>query len=190
MSALPNILTVLRLCAVPVMVGLYVLDSGIEGFYRWLALLVFAVAAATDLLDGYLARRWGVVTNFGKLADPIADKALVLAALSMLAVAHEVAWWPIIIIAVREVGVTLGRLAVASGTVIAASPGGKLKAVLQNLAAGLLLWPAATGWVDAVGWWVLIASAVLAVVTGADYATKIVRAATAQRARAQAGTDA
>ncbi len=89
-------------------------------------------AAATDALDGYLARRWQAVTAFGKLADPLADKALVLAALGFLAVHHETPWWPVIIIAVRELGVTLGRLAVARDVVIPASFGGKAKTALAG----------------------------------------------------------
>jgi CDP-diacylglycerol--glycerol-3-phosphate 3-phosphatidyltransferase len=181
MSAVPNILTALRLLAVPLMVALFVADDGAEGPLRWAALLVFVAAAATDLLDGYLARRWHVVSAFGKLADPIADKVLVLGALAMLAAVDEIPWWPFIVIAVREVAVTMGRLAVASGTVISASVGGKVKTIVLNVALGAMILPAVPPWVDLVAWWLLMAAIALAVVTGVDYGARIVRAARLQR---------
>ena len=159
------------------MVWLYQADAGHEARLRWLALLVFLVAAATDLLDGYLARRWQVVTAFGKIADPIADKALVLGAFAMLAYGGELAWWPIIILAAREVGVTAGRLAVVSDAVIAASRGGKLKTVMQNTSIFAFLLPQMPHWVDVAAFWMLMAAVAVAVVTGVDYAIKIARAA-------------
>ena len=182
MSALPNILTTLRLLAAPVMVVLFVLDDGAEGALRWLALIVFLTAAATDLLDGYLARRWRVVSTFGKLADPIADKVLVLSALAMLAAFDEVPWWPFLVLLVREIAVTFGRFAVASGTVIPASAGGKVKTTLQVIAIGAMLIPMAPDWVDEVAMWVLIAAVALAIVTGVDYGGRIVRANSKRRA--------
>lgn len=181
MSALPNVLTGLRLLAAPLMVLLFIADDGAEGPLRWLALLLFVAAAATDLLDGYLARRWSAVSAFGKLADPIADKVLVLAALAMLAAHDELPWWPLVVLAVREIAVTMGRLAVASGTVIPASAGGKVKTVMLNVAIGGLLLPAMPPWVDTVSWWLLLAAIALAVVTGIDYGRRIARAARAQR---------
>jgi CDP-diacylglycerol--glycerol-3-phosphate 3-phosphatidyltransferase len=182
MSAVPNVLTALRLLAVPLMVVLFVADGGAEGALRWAALIVFVAAAATDLLDGYLARRWRAVSSFGKLADPIADKVLVLGALAMLAAFEEIPWWPFIVLAVREVAVTLGRLAVASGTVIPASAGGKVKTVMLNVALGAMILPVSAAWVDEVAWWLLIASIALAVVTGVDYGARIARAARSHRA--------
>jgi CDP-diacylglycerol--glycerol-3-phosphate 3-phosphatidyltransferase len=122
-----------------------------------------------------------VITAFGKLADPIADKVLVLGALAMLAAFDEIPWWPLVVLAVREVAVTLGRLAVASGTVIPASAGGKVKTVLLNIAIGAMILPNVPAWVDVVAWWLLIASIALAVVTGVDYGARIWRAARAQR---------
>lgn len=178
----PNLLTVLRLFAVPVMVLCLVWDDGKEQGLRWLALAVFVFAGFTDWLDGYLARRWGVVSSFGKLADPLADKALVLAALGVLAWAGEIPWWPLVVVAVREAGVTLGRLAVAKDVVIPASQGGKIKTALQVLALFLLLLPVSTAWVDEAGWWVLLASVVVAVATGVDYAWRIGRIVRAHRA--------
>lgn len=175
-SALPNILTVLRLIAVPVMVVLLVVDDGAHGADRWAAIALFVGAAATDFLDGYLARRWEVVSDFGKLADPIADKALVLAALATLSVVDGLPWWPLAVLTFREVYVTVGRLMVAGDVVIPASPGGKLKTMLQVVAIALLMWPAAPGWLLAVGWWTLLVSTVIAVATGLDYAVRIARA--------------
>ncbi|PKQ16672.1 MAG: CDP-diacylglycerol--glycerol-3-phosphate 3-phosphatidyltransferase [Actinobacteria bacterium HGW-Actinobacteria-8] len=169
----PNLLTVLRLIAVPVMLLCLVESGDTQGAWRWLGWGIFVFAAATDALDGFLARRWQAVTAFGKLADPLADKALVLAALGFLAVHGETPWWPIIIIAVREVGVTLGRLAVARDVVIPASFGGKAKTALQVGAIFLLLLPTAAGWVDTLGWWLLLVSLVAAVVTGLDYGWRI-----------------
>jgi CDP-diacylglycerol--glycerol-3-phosphate 3-phosphatidyltransferase len=170
---LPNLLTVLRLIAVPVMLLCLVESGDTQGGWRWLGWGIFVFAAATDALDGFLARRWQAVTAFGKLADPLADKALVLAALGFLAVHGETPWWPIIIIAVREVGVTLGRLAVARDVVIPASFGGKAKTALQVGAIFLLLLPTAAEWVDTLGWWLLLVSLVAAVVTGLDYGWRI-----------------
>jgi CDP-diacylglycerol--glycerol-3-phosphate 3-phosphatidyltransferase len=182
MSAVPNILTALRLIAVPIMVMLYAADEGREGQLRWLALAVFVAAAATDLLDGYLARRWEVVTAFGKIADPIADKVLVLGAFAMLANGGELPWWPVVILAVREVGVTLGRLAVVTGSVIAASRGGKLKTVMQNASIFAFLLPLMPAWVDTMAFWLLLGAVAVAVVTGVDYGIKIARAAALRRA--------
>lgn len=177
----PNLLTVMRLVAVPVMVACLLVDSGAQERWRWIAWLVFVLAAATDALDGYLARRWEVVSSFGKLADPLADKALVLGALVMLAVGGETPWWPLIVIAIREAGVTIGRLAVARDVVIPASAGGKLKTALQVIAILMLLLPVQAAWVDTVGLWVLYASVVVAVATGVDYAWRIGRVAMSHR---------
>jgi len=188
LRTVPNLLTVLRLIAVPVMVLCLFEDHEAQGQWRWIAWVVFVVAAATDALDGYLARRWEVVSSFGKLADPLADKALVLGALVVLALQSETPWWPVIVIAVREAGVTIGRLAVARDVVIAASTGGKLKTALQVLAIFLLLLPTHADWVDVVGWWVLVASVVVAVATGVDYAWRIGRVVMAHRsARLRSG---
>lgn len=180
----PNLLTVLRLFAVPVMMLCLVWDDGNEAGLRWIALAVFVFAGFTDWLDGYLARRWHAVSSFGKLADPLADKALVLGALAVLAFEGEVPWWPLIVVAVREAAVTLGRLAVAKDVVIPASLGGKLKTALQVLALFLLMLPVGAPWVDDVGWWVLLGSVAVAVATGLDYAWRIWRIVRTHRARA------
>ena len=106
---------------------------------------MFAIASLTDTVDGDLARRWGLVTDFGKIADPIADKALTGAALVGLSVLGELAWWITITIAVREVGVTALRFWVLRHGVIPASRGGKIKTALQTLALGLAIMPLPAG---------------------------------------------
>ncbi len=178
-AALPNALTVARLVAVPVVVVLMAVNTDAS---RWWALIVFLVAAATDFLDGHLARRWGVESDFGKLADPIADKALILIALLMLVLIDGVPWWPLAVLAVREIGITVGRLLVARDAVIPASAGGKLKTVLQIAAVTFYLVPIDIAWLDMTAFWCLIAAVVVAVVSGVDYAVKITRAAQRQRA--------
>jgi CDP-diacylglycerol--glycerol-3-phosphate 3-phosphatidyltransferase len=171
----PNALTAVRLLAAPALVWLLLADDGADGLLRWWALLAFLVASATDFLDGYLARRWRVVTVFGKLADPIADKALILAALGALSVVDSVPWWPFIVLAVREVAVTLGRFAVIDRGVIAASGGGKVKTTVQIAAVTFYLWPHGPAWLDAVAWWCLLLAIAIAVMTGIQYGREIVR---------------
>ncbi|MFV0633207.1 CDP-diacylglycerol--glycerol-3-phosphate 3-phosphatidyltransferase [Demequina sp.] len=182
-AAVPNILTAARIAAVPLLVWLLLVDGGDDGPLRWWALAIFAFAAVTDYWDGYLARRWQVVSSFGKLADPIADKALVLGSLACLVYVDGVPWWPLAVLIVREVGVTLGRLAVAGDTVIAASMGGKLKTVLQLGALLAYMVPGMPAWVDVVAWWLLLAAVAVAVVTGVDYGRRIAAAARSQRAQ-------
>lgn len=176
MDRLPNWLTWTRLVAVPVVVVLLGVDDGAEGTARWWALAVFVGAAFTDFLDGYLARRWRVVTSFGKIADPIADKALVLATLTMLVITDDLPWWPLVILAIREIAVTIGRLSVVATTVIPASRGGKLKTALQLAALTFYLIPGAPAWLDVVAWWLLVASVVVAVLTWIDYEVQLARA--------------
>jgi CDP-diacylglycerol--glycerol-3-phosphate 3-phosphatidyltransferase len=153
----------------PVVVWFVVVDNGTNGQGRWWALVVFLVAAATDFLDGHLARRWKVVSSFGKLADPIADKVLVLAVLVALSVVDGVPMWPIAILAAREIAVTLGRLWVANRLVIPASRGGKIKTTLQIAAITFYLWPPSFPWLDTVAWWCLLAAVAFAVASGVDY---------------------
>lgn len=176
MDRLPNWLTWARLIAVPIVMALLALDAGHEGTARWWALVVFFLASLTDFLDGYLARRWHVITSFGKLADPIADKALVLGTLLMLVIIDGIPWWPLIVLAIREVAVTVGRLRLASTAVIPASRGGKIKTVLQLVSIGLYLIPGVPDAVDTVAWWLLVASVVIAVVTWVDYEARLSRA--------------
>ena len=175
-ATLPNALTAARLLAVPILVWLVLLDDGADGRWRWWALGVFLVAAATDYFDGFFARRWHVVSAFGKLADPIADKALVLSSLTALWLVAEVPLWPIMILAVREVAITAGRLAVADKTVLPAGKGGKLKTTLQVSAITFYLVPPPPAWLDTVAWYMLLAAVAVAIISGVRYWSAIMRA--------------
>lgn len=168
-----NALTLLRLLLVPVFIWL-MLSAG-EGM-RLAATLVFVIASVTDRLDGQLARSRGLVTNVGKIADPIADKVLTLSAFILLSVAGRLWWWVSFIILVRELGITLMRMVVLRRAVIAASRGGKLKTVLQigGLFFLLMPWsfflPAIGAKVcEYVAYGIIGAALVVTVVTGIDY---------------------
>jgi CDP-diacylglycerol--glycerol-3-phosphate 3-phosphatidyltransferase len=132
---------------------------------------VFAVASYTDRIDGQLARSRNLVTSFGKLVDPIADKALIGAALIGLSLLDELPWWITVLVLVREVGVTLLRFWVIRHGVIAASRGGKLKAFVQAVAIGLYVLPL-TGWLGTGRAVVMAIALVITVVTGLDYVTR------------------
>jgi CDP-diacylglycerol---glycerol-3-phosphate 3-phosphatidyltransferase len=179
---LPNALTLLRVAVVPLFAVLLLSDDGGSTAGRYWATLVFALAIITDRYDGQIARRRGQVTEFGKLADPIADKALTGSALIGLSVLGLLSWWVTAVIIVREVGVTLLRFWVIRHGVIAASRGGKAKTVLQALAIGLYILPL-TGVLASARWWVMGIALVLTVVTGLDY---VYRALTLRRTSARA----
>ncbi len=179
---LPNVLTLLRIFFVPFLVGLLVQQPlrfevrGISIPTDLLALVIFLVAAATDLLDGYLARRWGQVTTVGTLLDPIADKLLISSALIALVQIQQVPAWMAIIIIGREFAVTgLRGIAAAEGYTIRASDLGKTKMVLQVVAVTLLViairrpqWrPVGIAWL----WGVVL----LALVSAVDYFRKFWR---------------
>jgi CDP-diacylglycerol---glycerol-3-phosphate 3-phosphatidyltransferase len=167
-----NVLTVVRIFLVPVFVAC--LFAGGTG-WRLAALVAFVVASVTDLLDGRLARSRGLVTDFGKIADPIADKALTGAALISLSVLGEVPGWVTALILFREVGVTVLRFVVIRRGVIAASQGGKLKTLLQIAAICLYVLPASLSPPALVKEVVLAAAVVVTLVTGADYVARAVR---------------
>jgi CDP-diacylglycerol--glycerol-3-phosphate 3-phosphatidyltransferase len=169
---LPNALTMLRLLLVPVFGWLLLMDSGTNATARWWAAAVFVVASITDLLDGAIARKRNLVTTFGKVADPIADKALTGVALLGLSYLGEMPWWVTIVILGREITITLTRFFVIRHGVIPASRGGKAKTVAQMLAIFLYILPL-TGWPADMRWWVLMVAVALTVLTGIDY---IVRA--------------
>ena len=141
MANIANLLTVLRLVLVPVFLLFLFAGNGHESASRITAFAVFAVAVITDRLDGSLARNFDLVTEFGKLADPIADKMLIGAALIGLSMLGDLPWWVTVVILVREVGVTVLRFAVLSRGVIPASRGGKLKTLVQAIAIGLFILP-------------------------------------------------
>ncbi|WP_285650073.1 CDP-diacylglycerol--glycerol-3-phosphate 3-phosphatidyltransferase [Actinomycetospora sp. NBRC 106375] len=169
-----NALTVVRLVLVPVFLVVLFVDGGQSAAWRWAAFAVFAIASLTDTFDGDLARRWGLVTDFGKIADPIADKALTGSALVGLSLLGELGWWVTVTIAAREVGVTLLRFWVLRHGVIPASRGGKIKTVLQTVALGLAIMPLPT-WLDPAVAVLMVAAVVVTVVTGVDYLVRALR---------------
>lgn len=181
---IPNLLTILRLVLVPVFVVFLFTGPDVDR-WRYAAFGAYAVAAITDQVDGAIARHWGLVTDFGILVDPIADKALTGAALISLSVLGELPWLVTVLILVREVGVTLLRLWVIRFGVIAASRGGKAKTLLLNVAIGLYILPldAVAATLRAV---ILAAGVVVALATGIDY---VYRALALRRRSARVGDD-
>lgn len=179
---LANLLTMSRLVLVPAFLLALFTDDGTDPLWRVTAAVIFAVACLTDRLDGDLARRRGLVTNFGTIADPIADKALMGAALVGMSLLGELAWWITILIGVRELGVTALRFWVLRYGVIPASRGGKVKALAQVVAIGLYVLPLPLSAVP-VRWSVMGIAVVLTVVTGVDYVMRALRLrATGRRA--------
>jgi CDP-diacylglycerol--glycerol-3-phosphate 3-phosphatidyltransferase len=177
-----NGVTVARLLLVPVFAVVFFHDGGHETGWRIAAWAVFAVAAVTDRLDGQLARSRGLVTEFGKLADPIADKALTGTALVGLSVLGDLAWWVTIVILIREVGVTALRFWVIRHGVIPASRGGKVKTLLQAVGIGLYVLPL-SDWLHDIAVVVMMAAVVVTIVTGGDYVLRAVRLRRLGRAR-------
>lgn len=174
-----NALTVLRLFLVPVFGALLLADGGGDAAYRWWAFAAFFVAMLTDRIDGEIARSRGLITNFGKVADPIADKALVTMALVGLSLIHEVPWWVTVVILGREWAITVMRFWVIRHGVMAAGRGGKLKTLLQAFGLGFFVWPRwslpAPAFWDALAWGFLIAALVVTVATGVDYVVQALR---------------
>ncbi len=170
--SVPNLISIVRIALVPVFVAMLLAAGRDDLPLRWAATAMFVVAISTDSLDGHLARSRNLVTDLGKILDPIADKALTGAALVGLAVLVELPWWVVVPILVREVGITVYRFAVLSSRVIPASKGGKLKTVLQSVAITLALAPLPQllgTWVDAVNAVLMAAAFVVTVVTGVQY---------------------
>ncbi|MDO5673090.1 MAG: CDP-diacylglycerol--glycerol-3-phosphate 3-phosphatidyltransferase [Actinomycetaceae bacterium] len=169
-----NVLTVVRIILVPIFIWLMLME-GVGA--RWWALAVFCVAAFTDFLDGYLARSMNLITDFGKIADPIADKALVLSAFVLLSVAGALPWWVTALIVLRELGITLMRILMLSKIVIPASKGGKLKTVLQiGLIIFLLIpWdtlgagPTALTVINVIAWLWIVATLLVTLLSGGQY---------------------
>ncbi|RRR47660.1 CDP-diacylglycerol--glycerol-3-phosphate 3-phosphatidyltransferase [Mycolicibacter terrae] len=165
---LANALTVMRLLLVPVFLLALFAQDGHDANTRIAAFVIFAVAIVTDRLDGALARNYGMVTDFGTLADPIADKALIGAALIGLSMLGDLWWWVTVLVLAREIGITVLRFAVLHRGVIPASRGGKLKTLVQAVGIGLLVLPLTGPWL-VTAWVVMAAAVVLTVVTGVDY---------------------
>ena len=169
-----NMLTAARIVLVPVFVAFVIASEMAESGWRILACLTFCVASATDFADGWIARRFELVTSFGKVADPIADKALTGSALVLLSAYDRLSWWVTGLILLREWGVTALRFWVIRYGVIAASRGGKLKTALQIAAIAWFLWPVPEPF-DLVGTGLMLAALIVTVVTGADYVLQALR---------------
>jgi CDP-diacylglycerol--glycerol-3-phosphate 3-phosphatidyltransferase len=169
-----NLLTGLRLALVPVFLVALFADDGHETRWRIAAFVVFAVAVITDRFDGALARSYGMVTEFGTLADPIADKALIGAALVGLSLLGELPWWVTVLILVREIAITVLRFALLNRGVIPSSRGGKLKTLVQAIAIGLFILPLSGTWLTAAAV-VMAVAIVLTVITGVDYVVQAAR---------------
>ncbi|THA24183.1 CDP-diacylglycerol--glycerol-3-phosphate 3-phosphatidyltransferase [Streptomyces sp. RKND-216] len=163
-----NILTMLRLVLVPAFVLLMLADGGHDPAWRSFAWAAFTVAMITDLFDGELARRHNLITDFGKLADPIADKAIMGAALICLSALGDLPWWVTVVILARELGITLMRFLVIRHGIIPASRGGKMKTLAQGVAVGMYVLEL-TGPLASLRWWVMGLAVVLTVGTGLDY---------------------
>ncbi|MFA5605665.1 MAG: CDP-diacylglycerol--glycerol-3-phosphate 3-phosphatidyltransferase [Leucobacter sp.] len=178
----PNVITVARIIATPFFLWMLLADGGENGPWRWVAAAFFVIAIATDAWDGHLARSRGLITDLGKLLDPIADKVLTGAALIGLSILGELPWWVTALVLVREVGITIHRLVIAHDVVVAAAWMGKLKTVAQSVAITLALLPLGSvlgaaapvaTWVDIV---TMTIAVVLTVLSGIDYVLAFVRA--------------
>ena len=160
---LPNILTSLRILFIPLFAWLV-----LAGHECW-SFVCFALLMLTDKLDGDIARSRGLITNFGKIADPIADKALMTAAFVCLNITGALPVWITVVILFREFGITIWRFfLLRQGKVVPASQGGKLKTALQTLAVALYLCPL-PGWMDLPSFLVMLAAAFVTVLTGIQY---------------------
>ncbi len=171
---LANSLTLLRLVMVPVFLLALFAGGGHQLVFRVVAFTIFTAAAITDRLDGVLARNYGMATEFGALADPIADKALIGSALIGLSMLGDLPWWVTVLILAREIGVTLLRLVVIRRGVIPASFGGKVKTVTQAVAIGLFILPL-SGPFRVAAAVVMAVAIVLTVLTGIDYGVSTIR---------------
>ncbi|PVW04596.1 CDP-diacylglycerol--glycerol-3-phosphate 3-phosphatidyltransferase [Microbacterium sp. Gd 4-13] len=181
---LPNAITIVRILCAPIFLWMLLADGGDDGALRWWAAVLFIVAIASDGIDGYIARRYDIVTDLGKLLDPIADKVLTGAAFVGLSILGELDWWVTIIVLVREIGITVYRFMVVSDHVLAAAWMGKLKTVAQSIALSLALLPLAAVvgdwivWLNIVTMW---AAVILTIASGLDYVVSEVRGARKRR---------
>jgi CDP-diacylglycerol--glycerol-3-phosphate 3-phosphatidyltransferase len=174
-----NIVTVIRILLAPVFIWLLLLDDGRDSALRYLAAAIFVIAILTDSVDGILARRRNLVTDVGKILDPIADKVLVGAALVVLSILGELWWAVTIVILVREIGITVYRLVALRDRVIAASMSGKIKTWAQSIAVAGLLFPfdrLVGEWYLWVMWVIMGIALVLTVVSGIEYLIQAYRA--------------
>lgn len=167
-----NIVTVIRILLAPVFIVLLLTDGGHDGYVRYIAAVLFVLAITTDSVDGLLARQRNLVTDLGKLIDPIADKVLTGGALVGLSILGEIPWWITIVILVREIGITVFRFIALRDRVIAASWLGKLKTVAQAVAISFALfpfWQLVGSWVNWVNAVLIVLALVLTVVSGIEY---------------------
>ncbi|AEG81887.1 CDP-diacylglycerol--glycerol-3-phosphate 3-phosphatidyltransferase [Corynebacterium ulcerans] len=165
----PNVLTSLRIIVIPLFAWLVISGDGQHASWMWWSLGVFVALMITDKLDGDIARAKNLVTDFGKIADPIADKALMITALVCLNIVGLVGWWITAIIVIRELGITFWRMSeLRKGNVVPASKGGKIKTTLQSLAVALYLIPL-SGVFSVVQFLVMLAAVVVTVITGVQY---------------------
>lgn len=177
---LPNAITIVRILCAPVFLWMLLADGEAGGPLRWWAAILFIVAIATDGIDGYLARKHEIVTDLGKLLDPIADKALTGCAFVGLSTLGELPWWVTVLVLVREVGITVHRLVVASDHVVAAAWMGKLKTVAQAVALSLALlplWTLVGDWIHVVNTITMWIAVLLTVASGIDYVVSEIRGA-------------
>jgi CDP-diacylglycerol--glycerol-3-phosphate 3-phosphatidyltransferase len=173
-----NALTVLRIALVPVFAWLLLHEGGAEPAWRLASWAAFTVAVITDKVDGDIARSRNLVTDFGKVADPIADKALIGTALVALSVIGELPWWVTAVVLLRELGITALRFVVIRHGIMPAGHGGKIKTVLQATAIGMYLLPLAVwfgSWGTTLAWWVMLLAVLVTVVTGVDYVAQALR---------------
>jgi CDP-diacylglycerol--glycerol-3-phosphate 3-phosphatidyltransferase len=181
----PNAITVVRIVMAPVFFWLLLADAGADGAMRWWAAVFFVVAISTDWVDGWIARRNGLVTDLGKILDPIADKLLTSGALVCLSILGELPWWVTAIIVVREVGITVWRLVeLRRGNVVPASSGGKLKTIVQSIAISFALvplWTVLGEWIHWVNGILMTAAVILTVWSGLLYVRDAVRLARVMR---------
>ncbi|TFD69898.1 CDP-diacylglycerol--glycerol-3-phosphate 3-phosphatidyltransferase [Cryobacterium gelidum] len=168
----PNLITVVRILLAPVFIWMLLADNGAHDALRWAAAVLFIIAIATDGIDGMIARRHNLVTDLGKILDPIADKILTGGALVCLSILDELPWWVTIVILLREIGITVFRFVMLRDRVIPASRGGKLKTIAQSVAIALALLPFQLvfgDWVDWVNTATMTIALVLTVASGLDY---------------------
>lgn len=180
MKYVPNTITIARIFFAPVFIWmLLAAGDDLTSPLRWWGAIIFIVGLGTDGIDGWIARRYNVVSEFGKLMDPIADKVLTLGALVTLSILGELPWWVTILIAIREIGITVYRFAMLSDHVIAASAAGKLKTIMQFVAISLALLPLAPLWGDWFNWvnvFFMTIATVLTLWSGYEYVRDGVRA--------------
>lgn len=179
----PNVITGVRILATPFFIWMLLADGGQMGPLRWAAAVFFVLAIATDAWDGHIARSRGLVTDLGKLLDPIADKFLTGGALVGLSILGELPWWVTIVVLVREVGITVHRLFEARSVVLAAAWMGKLKTVAQSVAIALALFPfpqVLGEWFDWVNIVTMSIAVILTIASGIDYVVNFVRSGRGQ----------